>query len=68
LVQRDDNGLVLPNENELTLHIMTWFENFPLQISEKQSRFCKEIDKFRAVDWRTNWMNNEFPIFSNNDK
>ncbi|KAL5237492.1 hypothetical protein ACI65C_004902 [Semiaphis heraclei] len=68
LVQHDKNGLVFTNENELALHIMTWFKNFPLQISEKQSKFRKEIDKFRAVDWHTNWMNNVFPIFSNNDK
>ncbi|XP_026820771.1 chitobiosyldiphosphodolichol beta-mannosyltransferase [Rhopalosiphum maidis] len=68
LVRHNENGLVFSNENQLAMHIMTWFKNFPLQICEKQSRFCKEIDNFRAVDWHTNWMNNAYPIFSNDNE
>ncbi|XP_060857699.1 chitobiosyldiphosphodolichol beta-mannosyltransferase [Metopolophium dirhodum] len=67
LVRHNENGLVFSNENQLALHIMTWFKNFPSEICEKQSRFCKEIDNFRAVDWHTNWMNNAYPIFSNDN-
>ncbi|XP_015373941.1 PREDICTED: chitobiosyldiphosphodolichol beta-mannosyltransferase-like [Diuraphis noxia] len=52
LVQHDGNGLVYTDENELALQIMAWFKNIPLQTFEKQNRFCKEIDKFRAVDWQ----------------
>ncbi|XP_022165464.1 chitobiosyldiphosphodolichol beta-mannosyltransferase-like [Myzus persicae] len=66
LVRHNENGLIFSNGNQLALHIMTWFKNFPSEICEKQSRFLKEIDKFRAVDWHTNWMNNAYPIFSNN--
>ncbi|XP_022180428.1 chitobiosyldiphosphodolichol beta-mannosyltransferase-like [Myzus persicae] len=68
LVRHNENGLVFSNENQLALHIMTWFENFPFQICEKQTRFRKEIDNFRAVDWHTNWMNNAYPIFSNDNE
>ncbi|XP_025203427.1 chitobiosyldiphosphodolichol beta-mannosyltransferase [Melanaphis sacchari] len=67
LVRHNENGLVFSNEHQLAMHIMAWFKNFPLQICEKQSRFCKEIDNFRTVDWHTNWMNNAYPIFSNED-
>ncbi|KAL5238002.1 hypothetical protein ACI65C_005412 [Semiaphis heraclei] len=68
LVRHNENGLVFSNENQLALHIMTWFKNFPSEICEKQSRFCKEIDKFRVVDWHTNWMKNAYPIFLNCNK
>ncbi|CAI6353528.1 unnamed protein product [Macrosiphum euphorbiae] len=63
LVRHNENGLVFSTENQLALHIMTWFKNFPSEICEKRRRFCKEIDNFRAVDWHTNWMNNAYPIF-----
>jgi len=68
LVRHNENGLVFSNENQLAMHIMTWFKNFPLQTCEQRTRFCKEIDNFRAVDWHTNWMNNAYPIFSNDNK
>jgi len=67
LVRHNENGLVFSNENQLASHIMTWFKNFPSEICEKQSKFCKEIDKFRAIDWQTNWMNNAYPIFLNDN-
>lgn len=65
LVRHNENGLVFSNENQLAMHIMTWFKNYPSQVCEKKNKFCKEIDSFRTVDWHTNWMNNAYSLFSN---
>lgn len=67
LVRHNENGLVFSNDKQLELHIKTWFKNYPLDVCEKKDRFCKEIDKFRKVDWHTNWMNNAYPLISNKD-
>lgn len=68
LVRHNKNGLVFSNENQLTLHILSWFINHPKQACEKKIRFYQEIDTFRTIDWHTNWMNNAYPLFSSNDE
>lgn len=65
MVRHNENGLVFSNEKELEFQIMTWFKNYPSHICEKKIIFCKEIEKFRKVDWHTNWMSIAYPLICN---
>ncbi len=62
LVEDRVNGRVFRDSEELAVIIRDWFMDWPRAQSE-HTEYRENIDRFRALDWATNWDKEALPVF-----
>ena len=62
LVQDRVNGRVFQDSEELAVIIRDWFMDWPREQRE-HTEYRENLDRFRALDWATNWDKEALPVF-----
>ena len=62
LVEDRLNGRVFRDSEELADIIRDWFMDWPREQRE-HTEYRENIDRFRALDWATNWDKEALPVF-----
>ena len=62
LVEDRVNGRVFRDSEELAVIIRDWFMDWP-RAQREHTEYRENIDRFRALDWATNWDKEALPVF-----
>lgn len=65
LVQHEKNGFVFDNEKELAEQLISWFYEYPNNISlvNIKETFQQNLRQFQMLRWNENWNKNALPLF-----
>ena len=64
LVRHEQNGFVFENSEELSEQILSWFLEFPNNISlvNIKEKFQQNLMQFQTLRWNENWNNTVLPF------
>ncbi|XP_975242.2 chitobiosyldiphosphodolichol beta-mannosyltransferase [Tribolium castaneum] len=65
LVKDGENSFIFKSPEDLSRHVLNWFENFPNNENQKRtaSKFKTELQSFQNLRWKENWELVASPIF-----
>ncbi|TRY62632.1 hypothetical protein TCAL_08693 [Tigriopus californicus] len=63
LVLHDYNGLVFTDSEELAHQIISWFQGFPNDGSERRAKFKNNLVQFQSLRWDNYWKMKALPLF-----
>lgn len=65
LVQHEKNGFVFESEKELAEQLISWFHEYPKNISLVNIKeiFQQNLRQFQMLRWNENWNKNALPLF-----
>lgn len=65
LVINEENGFVFNDDEQLSVQLLNWFENFPNndQQNAKVTKMKKNLNEFQKLRWNENWTVTASPIF-----
>ena len=62
LVEDRVNGRVFQDSEDLATIIRDWFMDWP-RVQREHTEYRENLDRFRALDWATNWDKEALPVF-----
>lgn len=65
LVQHEKNGFVFENDKELAEQLISWFHEYPQNISLVNIKeiFQQNLRQFQMLRWNENWNKHALPLF-----